>query len=228
MFIIVNGQSPTAVINSLKKRGEVVLFETTGITYPEVSGHTDLFFCHGNNKLTVAPNTPEKYIRFLKEKKISFTFGKLPVGNQYPHSARYAAIVTDKFLIHNLKITDPVIKEVHRNLEPIQVSQGYTRCSLLPLRNNRFITSDKGIEKELTKKGCKVLYVDPAEIVLPGFKHGFIGGTAGVWDDKVFFTGSLNRLSDGEKIRSFLKENDYQIIELSDQPLFDAGSILTI
>jgi len=228
MKIIVNKQVPVQVIEVLNKYGEVLLFETTGITYPQVAGHPDLFFCAGDGKLVIAPNTPETYIENLRKSNVDFVLGKSLVGNRYPDTARFNAVITDKYLIHNLEITDPVIPEIFDNLETVNIPQGYGRCSLLPLKNDCFITSDKGVERVLKGKGCEVLFVDPSGIILPGFEHGFFGGTAGVTDNEVFFIGSLNRFNDGEKVKSFLQNLDYKIIELYDGPLFDGGSILFV
>jgi hypothetical protein len=121
---------------------------------------------------------------------------------------------------------DPEIVEAAGNREIIHVKQGYTRCNLIPLGNNRFITSDKGIEKTLLQYGLEVLYVDPDGILLPGFNHGFIGGTCGVWQNKLFFIGSLKYFPEGQKIKDFV--TGMEIIELYDGSLFDGGSILFI
>jgi len=228
MKIIVNKQIPVQAIEVLNEYGEILLFETNGITYPQVAGHPDLFFCGGNGQLVVAPNTPEKYTEKLKNSNVDFVLGKSLVGNRYPDSARFNAIITDKYLIHNLEITDPVIRETFDNLETVNIPQGYGRCSLLPLKDDCFITSDKGIERVLKEKGFEVLFISPSGIVLPGFEHGFFGGTAGVTDDEVFFIGSLKRFSEGEKVKKFLQRLGYKIIELYDGALIDGGSIIFV
>ncbi len=228
MIAIVNKQVPEQAIQALSKSFNTILFETNNITYRQISNHPDVFFCKIKEQLIAAPNTPEKILLTLQNKDVDVVMGDNPVGASYPVSARYNAVVTDRFLIHNLSITDPVILKNSCHLEHINVSQGYTRCSLLPLKNNRFITSDRGIEKTLFKQGLETLYVNPVDILLPGFKNGFFGGTAGVIDDRIFFTGSLNRFYDGEKVKRFLQNVSCKIIELSDGPLFDAGTILFV
>ncbi len=44
MKIIANSNIPNSAINKLNKYGEVLPFETTGITYSAISGHPDVFF----------------------------------------------------------------------------------------------------------------------------------------------------------------------------------------
>jgi len=228
MVIIVNKQVPEQAIKTLSKFGEPVLFETQNITYPQISNHPDIFFCIGNNQLIAAPNTPEKFLSLLKKNGVNTIIGGNPVGTAYPESATYNAVVTNRFLIHNLSITDPVVLKTFNHLEHINIPQGYGRCSLLPLTNNRFITSDRGIANALKQKGMDVLYVNPQGIILPGFNNGFFGGTAGVLNNQIFIAGSLNHYNEGEKVRAFLEQGGFEIIELYNDPLFDTGSILFV
>ena len=224
MHIIVDKRIPFEAKIKLKKFGEVLFFETSGITYPAISGHPDIFFCKTENELVIAPNTPGKTIEQLKVSNISFVTGKKIVGTQYPQTAYYNALITDRYLVHNLNYTDPVILDFCDHLEKIDLKQAYTRCSVLAFGNDSYITSDKGIEKVLLKCGLAVLFVNPKGILLPGFEHGFFGGTCGIYKDKVFFTGSLDRFPEGEKVRQFM--SGYEIIELYDGPLFDGGSLI--
>lgn len=224
MLIIADKRIPAAAFFVLNKFGKAIPFETSKITYPAVSGHPDIFFCKTEKILVVAPNAPSGIKEQLRIFNIPFREGQEKVGCEYPRTAHYNAVVTNRFLIHNRKITDPVILENCDRLEKINVKQAYTRCSVLALKNDRFITSDKGIETALKKRGLEVLFVEPKGILLPGFDHGFFGGSCAVYHDKVFFIGSLDHFPEGKKIRQFL--SDYQIIELYDGPLFDGGSLI--
>ena len=226
MLIIVNKNVPEAAIKKLGEFGEVVPFSTRGIVYDAVSGHPDVFFAPPGDLTLVAPNLPEKYKSLLSRYGVSFAEGSLPVGSRYPATARYNAVVTGKYFVHNLKISDPQLIAMAQNKIPVHVTQGYTRCNLIAVDENRWITSDRGIYKTLNAKGGEVLFVRPQGIVLPGFQHGFIGGTCGIADNKLFLLGSLKYHTDGEKIRNFVKKTNLQIIELYSGPLFDGGSIL--
>jgi hypothetical protein len=77
-------------------------------------------------------------------------------------------------------------------------------------------------------EGLECLYVSPGDILLPGFEHGFFGGTCGLFENKLLLLGSLRYFNDGEKIRQFLAKTKMEIIELYDGPLVDGGSILDI
>ncbi len=225
MLIIGDSRLPAKAIEKLSAYGTFVPFATRNLTYEAVSGHPDLFFCPHQRQVVVAPNVPEKYLKILQNHNISFVKGKLSVGESYPQSARYNAVVTDNFLIHNTKLSDPSLKKAFAKMEFIHVNQGYTRCNLLTLNNDMFITSDKGIYRQLQKQQLDVHYFSPGDILLPGFEHGFLGGCLGVFEDRIFIIGSLSRFPEGEKLSVLLKSRHYKMIELYDGPLFDSGSL---
>jgi len=228
MIIIVDKRIPEEALNKLRSFGKVIPFSSEGIVYEAISGHPDIFMSTVNGKLIVAPNLPDKFKNLLKENNIQFLEGEKPVGSKYPETAKYNIVSTNHFLIHNSIYSDSKIMEIASDLNHIHMNQGYVRCNILPLKNNHFITSDKGILQILETTKLNVLYINPDDIVLPGFKNGFIGGASGVIDDKVFIIGTLNKFKEGKKVKDYLEKLNYQIIELYDGPLFDGGCILFI
>ena len=228
MFIITDNRIPISAKEKLSEYGEIINFSTEGITYESISGHPDIFFCQVNDKLIVAPNLPDIYKNTLTKNSIPFIEGELPIEKKYPGTSRYNVVATDKYLIHNFRYTDPVITNVGNDLELIHSGQGYTRCNLLSLRDNCFITSDQGINRVLNDFKLKTFYVEPDDIILMGMKHGFFGGACGIYEDTVFIIGSLSNLKNSKELKAYINNLDYQIIELYDGPLFDGGSILFI
>jgi hypothetical protein len=226
MLILADKRIPSKAQKSLAGYGEVIPFSSEGITYPAISCHPDIFFCQMNNELIVTPNVPEKFKTILMKNNISFLEGELPVGIKYPDTARYNAVCTEKYLIHNFRHTDSVITDHADDRELVHVDQGYTRCNLLALKEDHFITSDSGISRVLTRYGLNHLYVDPSDIILPRMNHGFFGGACGVHENKVFILCNLDHFKEGEKVRDFLQLLSYEIVELYDGPLFDGGSLL--
>ncbi|MCB2207322.1 MAG: hypothetical protein KQH67_03410 [Bacteroidetes bacterium] len=226
MVILANKNIPAQALQQLSLYGELILLQTENITYPAISGHPDIFICPIDEQLVIAPNLPETIKNEFITLKLEFTEGYEPVGVKYPETAKYNCVVTHDFLIGNTYFIDKKILELISGKEVIHVKQGYTRCNLLALSHNRFITSDKRIEKILTEKGLGTLYVNPKDIQLPGFDHGFISGTAGIFKNQVYFLGNLNYFLEGDKIRDFL--SGYEIIELYNGPLLDVGSIFFI
>jgi hypothetical protein len=228
MLIFHNHQMPQKAKSILAHYGEPVGFSAPALVYEAVSGHPDLFFVQVNNELVVSQNIPQKYLQLLKDKDLGYMHGKSPVGFKYPESARYNAVITENYFIHNLYISDSFLLEHFARRERIHVNQGYARCNLLVLADTHFLTSDEGIYKTLQTKGLQVLFVKPAEIELPGFSHGFFGGVCGIYQHTVFISGSLKHHTQGEIIRQFIDTAGYAIIELYDGPLFDGGSILFV
>jgi hypothetical protein len=223
-----NQNLPQQAISVLSQFGETVSFTASGIVYDAVNCHADLFLVKAGNELIVAANIPCNYVRLIEKSVVSYRFGQIPVGYNYPESASYNVVITEKYFIHNLRISDPILLELAAGLEKIHVNQGYTRCNLLALGNTHFLTSDKGILKTLLAKQLMVLYVEPSEIELPGFDHGFFGGVCGVWNKSVFISGALSHHSQGVSIQQFIASAGYQIVELYNGPLFDGGGIVFV
>ena len=228
MLILGDARIPVAAIEKLSLWGSFVPFKTHNIVYDAVSGHPDLFFCQVGEQWIVAPNTPGKYKNMLVQKEVSFREGENSVGKAYPKTACYNAVATEKYIIHNQKVTDVAIKQQTAGKTGIHVNQAYTRCSLLPFSRERFITSDEGIYKTLLKAGMEIYYFSPEGILLPGFRNGFLGGCCGVFETRIFITGKLSFYPEGEKMRNLLQSWNYEIIELYDGPLFDGGGIFFI
>ncbi len=228
MQIIIDGRMPIEAKRKLASYGEVICFETSGITALPLSGHPDIFLCQIGNKLVVSPDIPEEFKQILKNKNINHVYGKKIIGAEYPSCAHYNAVVTEKFLIHNLSFTDDAILKSAIDRQKLNVKQGFTRCSLLMFGEDNFITSDEGIYKTLENNGLQGLLVSPKEIVLPGYNHGLFGGACGVCGKEIFICGNLNYFSDGNKIKDFSESLNYRIVELYDGPLFDGGGILLL
>jgi hypothetical protein len=228
MLIIADRKLPGRVKRNLRLYGDLLELASDGITYPAISGHPDIFFAMSGDRLIIAPNLPSEYIRLLERRGVAFIPGDKPIGEAYPHTARFNAVITEKYLIHNLKLTDGEILKQTSGRKRINVAQGYCRCNLIPLKEDRFITSDIGIKQTLDDHDLTCLYVDPRSIVLPGFRHGFIGGAGGIMQDKIFFTGRLGSIPSGRALRVFLSDLGYEIMELNDGPLVDGGSIMFV
>jgi hypothetical protein len=226
MLILVDKKIPRQALNKLSGYGQVVLFETKGITYDAISGHPDVFFCQTPDILIVAPNTPEKYIKILEKNNVNFTFGNNPVGAKYPQTACYNALITDKYLIHSTNKTDKKILDLNNLREFINVTQGYTRCNCINV-NEVYFVSDRLIYKALQQLRLKVTYVNPANIILHGFDNGFFGGCCGVFDNVLFVCGDLNVSKQGD-LRDLLLNNEIDLVELYNGQLYDVGGILFI
>ena len=236
--IIADSRMPEEAKRNLKKLGDVLFLNPTDITYKSISAHPDIFFFQTKDGLIHAPNAPKRIVKELKKKKIKLTEGKKEVGKKYPETVPYNAVGIGDTLIHNLKHTDETILSLYEN--HIQVNQGYTRCNLVALKENIFITSDESIckvaesqshkdaEFKVQSSKFRVLYIDPKQIKLEGHDHGFFPGCCGVWKNNLIVCGSTKYLREKEELDKFLKDNGFNLIELYDGELVDVGSVFLI
>ena len=269
--IIADGRMPEEAKKNLKKLGDVLFLNPTEITYKSISAHPDIFFFQTKDGIIYAPNAPKKIVKELKKRKIKLTEGKKEVGKKYPETVPYNAVGIGDTLIHNLKHTDSTILSLYKN--HIHVNQGYTRCNLLALNENAFITSmedykevaetqrhrdaecdastSSATEKLMAQNRDAstmsfikqnentftedivdtsvqkfVLYIDPRQIKLEGHDHGFFPGCCGVWKNNLIVCGSTKYLKEKEELDRFLKNNNFNLIELYDGELVDVGSVL--
>ena len=231
--IIADSRMPEEAKKNLKKLGNVIFINPTSVTYNSISSHPDIFFFQKDDALIYAPNAPKRIIKELKKRKIKLIEGKKEVGKKYPETVPYNAVGIGNLLIHNLKHTDETILSFYEN--HINVNQGYTRCNLLALNENAFITSDLAISRQLSavnsqsqSSTVKVLYIDPKQIKLEGQKNGFFPGCCGVWKNNLIVCGSTKNLKEKAELDKFLKDNNFNLIELYDGDLIDVGSIFLI
>ncbi len=225
MYVIADKRIPQAAKEKLEKYAKLIPLETENIVETSVSGHPDIFMADCEGIFVLSPQIPKNIVDVFEKTHTKYCYGTARLGKEYPQIAAYNAVITKDFLIHKLNISDESIENLCFNKTKISVNQGFTRCSLIALPNNHYITSDKGIEAVLRKMQSEVLYVAPFDIMLPSQKHGFIGGCLGYYDGILWIIGSLNAFKDGEKIREFLKKINLPFIELYNGPLWDGGSL---
>lgn len=174
------------------------------------------------------------------------------LGSKYPEDIIYNAVCTRDYVFHLIEKTDPDLMDAivawRRSLAPgsqpeknetkiIGIRNGYTRCMCLPVDNESFIVSDKGIARPLEAQGAKVLLISEGHIKLKGFNRGFIGGTAGNIYMKtedgneqraIVFNGDLSVHPDFKAITDFIKSRNILPVWFEDYGLEDIGSILAI
>ncbi|MCX7748294.1 MAG: hypothetical protein N2645_15630 [Clostridia bacterium] len=231
---IVDGRISEEIEENLKASG-IQLVKTLKYPglYEAISYHPDIMVHHvANNSIVYAPGTPDGFLKPLSEKGFKMIKGETVLLFRYPNNIAYNVARVGNFAIHNLKYTDPVLlSELSKaGVELIHVKQGYSKCSVSIIDENTIITGDKGIAKAVSQKGIEVLLIDGEEnIVLPGLKNGFIGGSTGLIDRKKWaVTGQINTLRSSKKITEFLGRKNIEIVQLSGGEVIDVGSILPL
>lgn len=192
----------------------LVLIKDTGLVYPEVATHADIYMC----KLGVEPESP------------IFQGGTddiLCLGYKYPENVKYNAACVGDFFIHNLHYTSPMLLEKIKQLgfTTIHVKQGYTKCNLVVINHHAAITSDEGIYKHM-KNHIEVLLIEPGHVKLGKFPYGFLGGASGRVGNEIIFNGNLKDHPDYKKISDFITAQNLRIKYFEEYPLEDIGSII--
>lgn len=107
----------------------------------------------------------------------------------------------------------------------INVKQGYAKCATVILGDKAIITADPLIEAAGHSLSLDVLRITEGHIALDGYDHGFIGGASGVYRNTVFFCGSLVSHPDGNRIASFCQSHGFEAVCLSEDLLYDVGTM---
>ena len=113
MHFIINSSLSDKTKEKLETFGSIIQLSSNDITYDSISNHPDIFICSSHDKLIIAKNAPINFINHLETQGISFCLGDSLIKLKYPNTCNYNAVVTDNFLIHNLKYTDCQHQRLH-------------------------------------------------------------------------------------------------------------------
>jgi len=145
----------------------------------------------------------------------------------YPNDVLFNALKLGGYLIGLEGAMSSKLKECAKSdsLSILNVKQGYSKCSVCKVSDNAIITSDSSIANAIRKKDIDVLEIRSGWVEIDGYDHGFIGGASGAFENKIFFCGNVLRHPDGERIYDFCKKHHKECICLSNDTLFDVGTL---
>ncbi|MBE6090705.1 DUF6873 family GME fold protein [Clostridium beijerinckii] len=201
--------------------------------YDAINGHPDIQLNvlknDSFNKIIIQRNISEKFKEILKLNDINYIVSKNTLSNTYPNDIILNSLILENYFIHTLKYSDENLLNSQNSKIHIDVPQGYTKCSILPVREKALITSDKGIFNSLKNYDFDILLLPPGDILLPSLNYGFIGGVGGmVSNNKMAFFGDLDSYTWGDQIKKFLFKYDVLPIALRKGKLIDRGSLFTL
>ena len=198
---------------------------------PRISGHADISVLRVGEKCLLAAPYLENCTEFneiMSESGISLLFSEQQ-GRGYPQEAGLNLCICGKHLICNPGTADPLALCLLQNYKMIPVKQGYSRCSVCPVRDKAVITADCGIADALRKRDFDVLEIHAGYIRLEGFEYGFIGGASfRLGEGLIAFTGHFEEHPDADSIKAFLQKHETAPLYLTDEPIFDIGSAVLI
>lgn len=235
MVALVDKRIDCASLLALKKTGaELILMPPAKFLQRGVASHPDMLVFIGFGKLFCH----ERYYAenrglvdiIASSSHLELMLSSEPTSEKYPLDVLFnAALVGNKLICHNRTVSKLILTSAKEHgCEIIHVPQGYTKCSTSIVSDSAIITSDRPIYDACRSCGIDALLISEGYIDLPDYDFGFIGGTSGMCGDKVYFCGELTLHPDGERIKEFCQKHGKTAISLSDQRLFDIGSILFI
>ena len=231
MLAVTDPRMPCSAKAKLKKICEVIELPPFSALDSRVASHPDMLLFKLGDKLFVC----EEYYKEAKEiidniinrTSLELVLTEDRFGNKYPNDIKFNVFILNNTIIGNIENISKEIKKYSAGfgLMTTDVKQGYAKCSTVVLKK-AIITADTGIYNAACKLGAKALLVSTGGISLDGYNYGFIGGASGVWDKKIFFCGDITMHTDHSSISEFCTEQGYEIVSLSDEPLYDVGTIL--
>lgn len=200
--------------------------------YNAIDGHVDIqlnIIDKNSREIIVQNSINNDFIKKLEEYKINFSFSKNSLGLSYPNNIILNGLILDEYFVHNLKYTDENLLDNVKDKKLINVKQGYTKCSVLPIGNKAIITSDKKIALSLKSEGFDTLILPPGDILLPDLNYGFIGGVGGMINSNTLaLFGEISNYAFGNELYRFLYKYDIKPISLRKGKLIDRGSLFII
>lgn len=195
-----------------------------------VSSHADVNVCYvGDGQIFVANEQRALAVK-LRSLGFDVTVIKDEMSAKYPADCLLNAAVFGNTAILNPKtICIELLNALKsRNFKIIEVNQGYSKCSVLPVSENAIITTDRAICDKCKQNEIDALLVTTDGISLNGYNYGFIGGCGGlISKDTMLFFGDIDKHPDGEMIRAFLDKYNIKTVKtLGD--LTDYGSFIPI
>lgn len=226
-ILAIDSRMPVEMIKKISSLGYKTFAVYPNAAFDDaVSAHPDMNFLQICDKTYALFGTNVRFSDFeicniCKNKKLS-----------YPYDVLMNAAVIGSDLICRLSsiYISALDYAKGKSVNIINVNQGYAKCNIVPVceKNKAVITEDEGIAKKLRTSGYDVLLLKNKCVRLAPYKYGFIGGASGVIDDIVMFTGNVKIHPEYRQIYDFCNKYNKTVISLSEDVLYDYGSILPL
>lgn len=232
-YVIIDYRASEEILNYLKNLNieSIKTLKCTDLQEP-VDGHPDMVIHPIDfETFVIAPNVYDYYRNVLANKGIKVIKGGKTLNRNYPEDIAYNVARIGRYAFHNIKHTDQVLKYYleEAGIEFIHVNQGYTKCSIAPVSENKALTSDFLIHEKLISYNIDCMYINPKVVYLKGYDHGFIGGCTGLINDRIFLsTGKIFDNNISVSLKKFIQSSGYIYDEASNQQITDLGTLIPI
>ncbi len=219
------------IIQELKRLGvnTITTQPTNNLPFYE-RYHPDMQFSYFKKGCAVVNENTLMSLQKLANIDVTLLKSSCDISPKYPFNIYYNHIIIGNILIGKTDYVDTTVYNYcqDNNYKIINTNQGYTKCSTAIVSENAIITSDNSIYNNC-KAYIDVLKIEPGFISLYGYDYGFIGGCCGkLGSDILAFTGKISEHKNYNDIKTFLHNYKVDILELTNKPLVDIGSIIPI
>ncbi len=227
-YAIVDKRIPEKAAEGLEARGfELILMPPFSRLAEPIASHPDmLMFFY--DKLYFSEEYYELARRELdliaSVSGLSAAPCKVDISAEYPNDIVFNALPLGERIF--CKKSEFYHNIAHGDI--VKVAQGYTKCATVKVSERAIITSDVSIARAAEASDIDVLRISSGNVLLPGYDTGFLGGASGSDERFVYFCGFLENHPDSEKISLFCRKNGKEAVSLSDEPLYDIGTIFFI
>jgi hypothetical protein len=233
-IVLTSSSLPEICVRALGERGfELLVFPEYFRLQKPVASHPDmLLHILGDKYITSAEYYSLASNTFAKLNSAGF----MPVLTDerpfadYPDDVLFNSLRLGNKLFGLEKKMSKVIREYAKenSIQIVNVKQGYTKCSVCKVSENAVITADDGIAKAVSACGVDVLKIRAGHVRINGYDCGFIGGASGASEEAVYFCGDVMSHPDGKSISEFCEKHEKECISLSNDTLFDVGTLFFI
>lgn len=224
MFAYISQNADKRIFDALQQEGfkTIPLAPFSALSHP-VDTHADMLLLSTCNTVFVHKDYNIELTNFKNVIKIDE-----PMGNKYPNDVLLNIAIVGKDVFANVKFASKTVLQhlENKGFAIHHVNQGYAHCSTCVVADNAIISADLGIVEAAQNVGIDALLIESGHISLPPYEYGFIGGSCGTYENKIYFCGSLDYHPDGDKIRQFCHSHGKIIVELYNAPITDVGGIL--
>lgn len=229
---IVDGRIPADMSRALCCRGfRVIELPPSPRLGDAVSGHPDMLIAEVAGELVTTADYCElagaEISEIFSSVKRKFHFTADIHGAVYPRDVIFNALTLGNRVFARADSISPYLAELisAKGLTLIGVKQGYPACTTLKLSDEAVITADPGMARILSKYGIRTYKIDNGGILLPPYDYGFIGGAAGVYENRVYFLGDASTHPSYDVISAALDKEGLTPVMLGGGKLVDLGGI---